>query len=266
MQRAGRVRLEKTASHVNTQIMQELSVPHRLGRFVRSLRLFDAAEPSDAPERYRRLPDGETELLVRFDGRKTSAAVVGTRTGVFEKLADAPGGTLLVRFRAAGAYPFFGRAQSQLTDQYVLLSELWPLERRAQLEAADGADAVVRATLATMQAALRRADAYDPWSARAARRAVRLIAEAPVLPRIPQLAATLGVSERQLRRGFDHAIGLSPKQYLRVVRFRRALRAARSAARPDWAAIAELTGYFDQAHLIGEFRELSGVTPSALVG
>jgi AraC-like DNA-binding protein len=247
--------------------MQELAIPHRLERFVRNVRLFDTTEqPGGRPERYRRLPDGESELLVRFDGRKTSTAVVGTRTRVFEKLADAPGGTLLVRFRTAGAYPFFGRPLSQLTDQYVMLTELWPRERRAQLEAAGGADAVVQATLATLQSALERDDAYDPQSARAVRRAVRLIGVAPALPRIPQLAAALGTSERQLRRGFDHVIGLSPKQYLRVVRFRRALRAARSAAHPDWAAIAELTGYFDQAHMIGEFRELSGVTPSALVG
>jgi AraC-like DNA-binding protein len=247
--------------------MQELSVPQRLGRFVRNVRLFGADERSDTvDERYRRLPDGEADLMVRFDGRKTTAAVIGTLTRAFEKHADAPGGTLLVRFRSAGAYPFFSRPLSQLTDRYALLSELWPLERRAQLEAADGADAVVRAALATLQDALQRDDAFDPQSARAVRRGVQLIADAPVLPRIPQLAAALGTSERQLRRGFDHTIGLSPKQYLRVVRFRRALRAARAAVRPDWAAIAERTGYFDQAHLIGEFRELSGVTPSVLVG
>jgi AraC-like DNA-binding protein len=246
--------------------MQQLAVPRRLERFVRSVRLVDAADaPAGRLERYRRLPDGETELLVRFDDRKTSTSVVGTRTSAFEKLAETPGHTLLVRFRLGGAHPFFGRPLSQLTDQYVPLPDLWPLERRAQLEAAEGPDAVVRATLASLQATLERDDAYDPQSARAVRRAVRLIAEAADLPRVPQLAAALGISERQLRRGFDHTIGLSPKQYLRVVRFRRALHAARSAARPDWAAIAELTGYFDQAHLIGEFRELSGVTPSALV-
>lgn len=245
--------------------MQELAVPQRLARFVRSLRLFDAgAAPPDVPERYRRLPDGETELLVRFDARKTSTSVVGTRTHALEKLAEAPGGTLLVRFRLGGAHPFFGRPLSQLTDQLVPLPDIWPSDHRAQLEAAQGADAVVGATLASLQSALARDDAYDPPSARSVRRAVRLIDEATALPRIPQLAAALGTSERQLRRGFDQAIGLSPKQYLRVVRFRRALRAARLAQPPDWAAIAELAGYYDQAHLIAEFRELAGVRPSAL--
>jgi AraC-like DNA-binding protein len=62
-------------------------------------------------------------------------------------------------------------------------------------------------------------------------------------------------------------IGLSPKHYLRIARFRRALRSARapSNGQLDWAAIAEDCGYFDQAHLTAEFREMAGVTPSVLV-
>ncbi|HKP59023.1 MAG TPA: AraC family transcriptional regulator [Polyangiales bacterium] len=243
--------------------MQQLTAPRRLERFVRGLRRFEA---SDLPDSYRRLPDGETELLVRVERGKTSAAVVGTRTSAFEKLAQNPGASLLVRFRLGGAHPFFGRPMSELTDQHVLLPELWPSELRAQLEAAEDMEGAVTATLAGLVAALEREDAYDPQSARAVRRALRVIDEAEALPRIPQLAAAIGVSERQLRRGFDHTVGLSPKQYLRIVRFRRALRAARAAGRPDWAAIAEQTGYFDQAHLIAEFREFSGVTPAVLLG
>lgn len=247
--------------------MDQLAVPRRLERFVRSVRLFEAAEwPAGAPERYRRLPDGETELLVRFEAAKTSAAVVGTRTRVFEKLAENPGGTLLVRFRLGGAHPFFGRPLCELTDQYVLLPELGPGAWHPQLEAAEDAQAVARATLGWLSAALEREDVYDPQSARAVRRALRVIEEAETLPRVPQLAAAVGVSERQLRRGFDHTIGLSPKQFMRIVRFRRALRVARAVRKPDWAAIAEQSGYFDQAHLIAEFRELAGVTPGLLVG
>ena len=110
-----RLAIGKTARSVHTRIVQKLAIPHRLERFVRNVRLFDSTEQFGAsPERYRRLPDGESELLVRFDGRKTSTGVVGTRTRAFGKLADGPGGTLLVRFRTAGAYPFFGRPLSQL--------------------------------------------------------------------------------------------------------------------------------------------------------
>jgi methylphosphotriester-DNA--protein-cysteine methyltransferase len=51
----------------------------------------------------------------------------------------------------------------------------------------------------------------------------------------------------------------------RLTRFHRALHAARDNDRPNWASIAAASGYYDQAHLITEFRAIAGVTPRALL-
>jgi len=59
---------------------------------------------------------------------------------------------------------------------------------------------------------------------------------------------------------------MSPKEFARLARFRHALRAAREDSRLSWATIAAATGYYDQAHLIEEFRTIAGVTPRALLG
>ncbi|MDB4930429.1 MAG: transcriptional regulator, Fis family protein, partial [Myxococcaceae bacterium] len=80
------------------------------------------------------------------------------------------------------------------------------------------------------------------------------------------VAADLGVSERHLRRVFREAVGMGPKAFARLARFRRALRAAREGGPANWAGIAAATGYYDQAHLIEEFRAIAGVTPRALLG
>ena len=80
------------------------------------------------------------------------------------------------------------------------------------------------------------------------------------------VADDLGVSERHLRRVFVETVGLSPKTFARLARFHRALRAAREDARAGWATIAAAAGYYDQAHLIGDFRAIAGVTPRALLG
>jgi AraC-like DNA-binding protein len=78
------------------------------------------------------------------------------------------------------------------------------------------------------------------------------------------VAAELGVSERHLRRVFRETVGVSPKAYARVARFHRALGAAREDGRAGWASIAAAAGYYDQAHLIAEFRVIAGVTPRVL--
>jgi AraC-like DNA-binding protein len=65
---------------------------------------------------------------------------------------------------------------------------------------------------------------------------------------------------------FRDTVGVSPKAFARLARFRRALRAARDNAPASWASIAASAGYYDQAHLIAEFRAIAGVTPRALLG
>ncbi|MEV7554119.1 AraC family transcriptional regulator [Amycolatopsis sp. NPDC089917] len=71
-------------------------------------------------------------------------------------------------------------------------------------------------------------------------------------------AAAAGLSERQLRRRFLVTVGLSPKAYARVVRLHRAMALARSSSVPDWAEIAVRSGFYDQPHMLAEFRRAVG--------
>lgn len=68
-----------------------------------------------------------------------------------------------------------------------------------------------------------------------------------------------GLSERQFRRRLIEETGLSPKKLCRVLRFRRAC--SLGAQGLPWSVIAAEAGYFDQAHLIRDFRDFTGHTP-----
>ena len=241
--------------------MDELPVPLALSRFVRSMRVFTNTEFGS---HYRRIPDCESELLIHVDAQRTAATFFGTRTQALEKPVTRSGKAVIVRFRAAGAYAFFREPMSALTDRSSALEDLWDPDARGPLFEARGPAAAAQATTAALESALHSAAAREPASVPAARRAVRLVRDATVVPSVSDLAGELGLSERQLRRVFDTVVGLPPKRFLRIVRFRRALRAARASQRPDWASLAEQHGYFDQAHLIADFRALTGRTPSEL--
>jgi AraC-like DNA-binding protein len=78
--------------------------------------------------------------------------------------------------------------------------------------------------------------------------------------RVSWLAEELGWSGKRLAARFREEVGLTPKAVARVLRFERAVDLAQ---RGDlgWGRLARECGYYDQAHLIHEFRAISGCTP-----
>jgi AraC-like DNA-binding protein len=73
---------------------------------------------------------------------------------------------------------------------------------------------------------------------------------------------TIGLSERRFSRIFSEQVGLTPKLFQRVRRFQRMMASLASRGEVDWAGAATAGGYYDQAHLINDFRVFSSVTPA----
>lgn len=94
--------------------------------------------------------------------------------------------------------------------------------------------------------------------------AARLIRQSGGRFSIAALADKIGKSERQIRRRFDDAMGITPKAYARLIRHLNVMKQADAADHPDWADIALSAGYFDQSHMIREVRALTGASPARL--
>ena len=77
--------------------------------------------------------------------------------------------------------------------------------------------------------------------------------------RIATVAARVGLGPRRLQRRFADAVGLSPKQFARIIRLQRALRLVRSGL--PLADVALACGYYDQAHMALDFRHLAAMSP-----
>ncbi|MGW6539124.1 helix-turn-helix domain-containing protein [Streptomyces sp. NPDC055051] len=77
------------------------------------------------------------------------------------------------------------------------------------------------------------------------------------------VAAELGWSRRHLTERFRGEVGLSPKTFARVLRFEHAHELAAVGDPLPWGDVAARTGYADQAHLVREWREFTGRTPTA---
>ncbi len=80
-----------------------------------------------------------------------------------------------------------------------------------------------------------------------------------------ELERGLGYSERQIRRLFQKYVGISPVLFRRIKRHQNTLKALNVRLNDDLAGLAAEQGYFDQSHLIREFKKFLGATPTQLV-
>jgi AraC-like DNA-binding protein len=84
---------------------------------------------------------------------------------------------------------------------------------------------------------------------------------------ISKIAKSLNVSVRQLERKSLDLVGMTPQKMIRVARFVHALRLRQAATEKrsrSWTEIAHASGYYDQMHLIRDFRLMGGARPTAL--
>ncbi|HEX5725541.1 MAG TPA: helix-turn-helix domain-containing protein [Longimicrobiaceae bacterium] len=167
-----------------------------------------------------------------------------------------------VRFRPGGAPRLLGVAAHELADRTAPLHDLWHQPGRDLEEAVAGAPAAERMRVLDAALLRRLGGGYrrDPAVACAAALIARSGGRLPVRA----LHEPLGITRRHLERIFAEAVGLTPKLACRVARFHAALRLMDGAPGLGWSRLALEAGFYDQAHLIREFRDLSGLTPVAL--
>ena len=170
-----------------------------------------------------------------------------------------------VRFRPGLARQFLQSPPVELTGRLEPLEQLWGRRAReleSRLSGSPSADERARLLLSALPH--NDAPGAAPNDAPGAiGRAMEAIAAAHGVVDLDWAAAQAGMSARQFRRRCLEESGLAPKHLCRVLRFRRSFELAVSR-KLSWAAIAAETGYFDQAHLIRDFREFTGRTPMAV--
>ena len=236
----------------------------RLARYVQEIGVL-RGRSDEAPWHLAKLPDGTATILLRVldtAGHEGDLSVSGPRTrALFKRVRPAPL-ALHVRFRPGGLAPFRGVPVDAITDRIVHAHELWGSDGAALRDTLLAARSDEQRVRLVESALLERAARTpEPIRARLARRAMAVLSDPTRPVRVDALASTLGVSDRHLRRAFAQTVGLGPKTFARMARLQRALGRMRSTS--TWTEIAADAGYYDQAHMIAEFRDLLGMTPAA---
>lgn len=82
---------------------------------------------------------------------------------------------------------------------------------------------------------------------------------------VSHLAETVALSKKQFQRIFSEHVGATPKEFMRIVRFHKALYMLQNNPTMNFTLVAHECGYYDQAHMTNEFKLFSGYTPSQYV-
>ena len=251
-----------------------IAVPPRtpaLAPFVRSLRIVGERLPSRLE---RMVPTGDVNLLVNldvdefrmYDGpdrqsarRVRGAVLAGPRERHAVIDTEEQRWILMVHFRFGGATPFFTAPQWEMANQFVELDDLWgddgAVLRERLLEAATDEQRLWIVESALLERVVRSLQP-DPAVALA-------VAALERGASVSEVASRLGLLPKTLARRFRDQVGLLPKRFSRVRRLQQVLSAIEPLPAVDWAETAVDHGYFDQAHLVHDFQELVGTTPTA---
>jgi AraC-like DNA-binding protein len=213
------------------------------------------------------IPRSEIQIVVRIGSQADDgldAHAFGLRDEVHRKVLRRGLRLVMARLHVSASSSLFGVPAAELAGRIVPIADLWG-ERAASsfFQRLHAAPDVKEAAQVLEQTIGERLAEPRPKDARA--RLAHLATDRLAHGNVTAVAAELGVSERHLRRVFRETIGVSPKTFAKLTRFERALEAARAEPNASWAGIAALAGYYDQAHLIAEFRAIAGVTPRALL-
>ena len=206
------------------------------------------------------LPTGTTELVFSLNGG--AALVAGPASQFFTLATSAQIAVLGVHFKPGGAFPFFRCPAGDLKNQNINLADVWGAEASLVTERVLAAKTMAARFTVVENALLSAAEGRFARH-RAVTFALHEFERVPFVDPLAAVAERAGLSSRRFIEVFQNEVGLTPKLYTRIKRFQAVLDVLPSDHGIDWAGVAAHCGYFDQAHFIHDFREFSGMNPTA---
>lgn len=168
---------------------------------------------------------------------------------------------IVVTFRPSGAKAFFRMPMNELYDQSVSLSDFAEKdlsELEDKIYNAKDNDTAIRLIESYLISRLRDTDQYHSARIREVVKTIDHNRQA----NITALADIACLSYKQFGRVFTEYVGTTPKEFSRIIRFQRALHILHHQPDTTPVDLAVECGYYDQPHLIREFKAFSGYTPN----
>jgi AraC-like DNA-binding protein len=248
-----------------------------LNTFIRNFYYYEGFEAAHAMDRF--LPDGNTEIIIDlsentqyiYDNESLKqiqackhAWVSGVRTRAITIPSGRDSRMLIVAFKKGMGHPFYSMPMSELTDVVAGADLIFGHcfhKLRQQLLNAPSTEAMF---LLVEKFLLKQAgdSLHENTPAKCVEYAVSNIVDKPNILGFHELSSQIGYSQKHFIDLFKKRVGVTPKQYLKIMRFQKAILEIERGRSVPWSDVALESGYYDQAHFINDFRNFSGFTPN----
>ncbi len=211
----------------------------------------------EPPHRQETAPHPNVYLI--FDEDRLTVSGVSTRK--FTRVLAGKGRAFGVKFRPGGFRPFVRQAVSSLTGRIVPAHDIFGDEAHRlehQLRSATQDAEVVDAVHSFF---LLRIPAPDNSIDTVASLVEQILLDRDIKT-VDDLAARTRTGKRTLQRLFQEYVGVPPKWVIRRYRLHDLIDRINSGEKIDWATLAQDLGYFDQSHLINDFKSIVGRPPA----
>ena len=249
-----------------------LSAP--LNLFITHFTYYKNYTPFHSIDRF--LPNGNTEIVIDltdspkyiYDNDNLSEIqacnklwVSGVRTNFITIPSGRDSEMFVINFKKGKVYPFLGLPLCEISDKVIdgdLILHKAFLELREQL-----LDCELTANKFRVAERLLMRNFISKLSVNAViEYAVKYIIDEPEVAVIKSIANKTGYSSKHLIHLFEKNVGVTPKTFLRIIRFQKAVQEIQQKGQVNFARLALDCGYFDQSHFIADFRAFSGFTPA----
>lgn len=256
--------------------MQSIFYPSaELAPFIRYYWMLNFCSSSGSSHFQRIIPSGCPELLfylrnepVYHRNGKTESAnayLCGQQTDFYDVEVNGVNEMVSVVLQPWGLRSFFDFPAVELWNQSVPL-KLIIRDEAAQLEDRLSASKTTAERIRIIETwLLSRINVKYSYSIRRVSAAMSGMSKVDGLATVDQMASVSCLSRKQMERVFTDVVGLLPKRYLRIIRLQRSLHHFQEKPNLSITEVAIDSGYYDQSHMIDEYKKFTGYTPGELL-
>ena len=257
-------------------VYREYIPSNEITHFVECYWHMDHDEPMLIGKESLTIPDGTIDVVFSFGDAYTrthlhdqldkmevrTSALIGQSTDTRRIAIGKKTSLLSIRFKPFGLFPLVGMNMSELNDRCLSIGEVFGkpgLELEDKLFTANSMEQRIQLIESFLLERIARSEGVEPML----RRAVSQILISRGRLKIRDLVIDLGMSKSSLEKKFEEKVGITPKSLANIWRFNDTLLQKRQKPEMSLTELAFSGNYYDQSHLIKDFKRYTGNTPGA---